>query len=159
MNLIDLSEMQQKGEYKPAQLPITPNNSFPLIPRKTVLKSFSDGGEIRLELGADGTWLQFDCECADALPYCHAQCCALIGTTVLPDELAEFNYPVDFDPTNSSFVLHRDADGFCACLNREKRTCDIYDHRPQTCKNFHCTRSADTRGWKLANHVSRHSMY
>lgn len=161
LTLDDLAEMQANGEYNPEQLPVT-LSQFPAVSRQTVLKEFfKDGtktGEIRLELGADGVWLQFDCDCIDALPYCQAQCCALIGTAVLPEELLQFNYPVDVQlNSETEITMQRSADGFCKCLNRETRTCGIYDHRPETCKDFHCTRGADVRGWKLSNRVHRQS--
>ncbi len=161
LTLDDLTEMQANGEYNPEQLPIT-QNQFPSVKSSNVLKEFfKDGiktGEIRLELGADGVWLQFDCDCIDALPYCQAQCCALIGTAVLPGELLQFNYPVDVQPNPEiEITMQRSADGFCKCLNRENRTCGIYENRPETCRNFHCTRGADVRGWKLGNRVNRQS--
>lgn len=161
LTLNDLAEMQANDEYNPSQLPAV-LNQFPSISNQSTLKEFfKDGhktGEIRLELGADGVWLQFDCECIDALPYCQAQCCALIGTAVLPEELLQFNYPVDITlNSETEIIMQRSADGFCKCLNRKSRTCDIYENRPETCKAFHCTRGADVRGWKLGNRVNRQS--
>lgn len=131
---------------------------LPPIPRVQVVKEFEDGGQIRIETGADGAWLLFDCECTDALPYCKAQCCALLGTVVRPSELEETAYRVDFDETLGAFVLRRDADGFCTYLDRGCRACSIYEERPQTCRDFHCTRGATQRGWKLNNAVHRQSM-
>lgn len=159
---MQLADLEENENYQPLSLPLTPND-FPPVPRYQVLKEFSDSngksGEIRLELGADGVWLQFDCECTDALPYCQAQCCALIGTALLPEELAKFDYPVDYSPQDSTpFTMQRGADGFCECLNRSNRTCTIYENRPHTCQSFHCTRGADMRGFKLSNRVTRQSV-
>ncbi|WP_445249022.1 YkgJ family cysteine cluster protein [Microcoleus sp. OTE_8_concoct_300] len=162
LTLNDLAEAQANGTYNPKQLPVE-SVEFSKVNHETVLKEFydTDGektGEIRLELGADGVYIQFDCDCIDALPYCQAQCCALIGTAVLPDELLEFNYPVDVSPESEvEITMKRSADGFCKCLNRESRTCNIYENRPNTCKTFHCTRGAEVRGWKLSNRVHRQS--
>lgn len=161
LTLDDLAEIQANGDYNPEQLPVTIND-FPRVGQQATLKEFFKNGvktgEIRMELGADGAWLQFDCDCIDALPYCQAQCCALIGTAVLPEELLEFNYPVDVQRNSETEItMQRSADGFCKCLNRENRTCGIYENRPETCKNFHCTRGADVRGWKLTNRVNRQS--
>ncbi|MEZ2278088.1 MAG: YkgJ family cysteine cluster protein [Microcoleus sp.] len=164
LTLNDLTELQTGSEYNPQPLPITPNE-FPKVNHQNTLKEFFDAdgvktGEIRLELGADGVWLQFDCDCTDALPYCQAQCCALIGTAVTPEEISIFDYPVDIsDFTTTQLVMERGADGFCRCLDRDNRTCKIYDNRPATCRNFHCTRGADVRGWKLNNHVNRQSNF
>lgn len=126
----------------------------PRIPRKVVLKEVSSG-EIRIEDGADGTYLLFDCECLDALPYCRAQCCALRGTIITPEEYHSELYEAYWDERVNGMVLKRDADGFCYCLNRETKRCNIYENRPKVCKNFHCTRDASARGWKLANQVHR----
>ena len=161
--MMQLADLEQNEKYQPLPLPLTPN-SLPTVPRYQVLKEFFDdngkSGEIRLELGADGVWIQFDCECTDALPYCQAQCCALIGTAVLPEELANFDYPVDYSPEDSTpFTMQRDADGFCKCLDRSSRACSIYENRPQTCRAFHCTRGADVRGFKLSNRVIRQSVF
>jgi len=160
--MLQLKDLEENEKYQPLPLPLTPND-FPTIPRYQVLKEFFDSngksGEIRLELGADGVWLQFDCDCTDALPYCQAQCCALIGTAVLPEELSKFDYPVDYSPEDSTpFTMQRDADGFCKCLDRTSRTCSIYENRPQTCQAFHCTRGASVRGFKLSNRVTRQSV-
>jgi hypothetical protein len=133
-------------------LELVDSRMFPPIPRKTVLKELPSG-EIRMESGADGAWLLFDCDCLDALPYCKAQCCGLIGTVVFPEELETKELPVEFD--GETLVMARDADGFCSCLNRETRTCEVYEDRPMTCQQFHCTRGASQRGWKLANSVNR----
>lgn len=128
------------------------SSKFPDIPRKVVLKTLPSG-EIRLDQGADGIYLQFDCDCLDALPYCQAQCCALRGVEVLADDNEDFDYPVEFDHLLNTFVLKKDADGFCQCLERRTRTCGIYENRPQTCQQFHCTRGVLVRGWKLPNAV------
>ncbi|MFB2894147.1 hypothetical protein ACE1CI_14650 [Aerosakkonemataceae cyanobacterium BLCC-F50] len=40
-----------------------------IIPRKTLVASVPSG-EIRTEVGADGIFMVFDCDCDDALPYC-----------------------------------------------------------------------------------------
>lgn len=138
------------------------NSEAPSIPRKTIIREFTkDGektGEIRIEDGADGTYLLFDCDCLDALPYCRAQCCGLRGTFVFDDELELKNLPVETDPGSNQFVMKRDSDGLCSCLDRQSKHCLIYDDRPRTCQQFHCTRGADVRGWKLSNYVHRQSM-
>ncbi len=130
----------------------------PRIPRKMTLLEVPSG-EIRIEDGADGAYLLFDCECLDALPYCRAQCCGLIGTIVTPDEYHSEKYQADWDERTNGMVLKRDADGMCYALDRDTKRCSIYEDRPQTCRNFHCTRDANARGWKLNNSVSRQSSW
>lgn len=129
-------------------------SDFPAIPRRVVIKEVPSG-EIAVEQGADGLYLRFDCDCLHALPVCQAQCCALNGTIVFPEELEQKAYPVEWDGKNEAFVMERQSDGFCKCLDRNSRLCGIYNDRPATCRDFHCTRGAYQRGWKLANHVYR----
>lgn len=146
-------------EQAEAVVPIAKKDfsDFPTVPRRIVIRK-TPSGEIALEQGADGLYLRFDCDCIDALPYCQAQCCALVGTIVFPEELnAQPNLPVDWDDELKQFVLNRDSDGFCTCLDRRTRLCSIYQQRPSTCQKFHCTRGASQRGWKLSNRVHRQS--
>lgn len=130
----------------------------------TVIAQFENGGEVRIEDGSDGTWYVFDCDCLDALPFCRAQCCALLGTTIFEEDIDLFkeklgeeitNRIIDFDPRFDEYVMKRFSDGRCSCLDRETKQCQIYDNRPTTCRKFHCSRGAEMRGWKLANAVNR----
>lgn len=140
-----------------ATLELVPIHSFPLVERRTVLKQVPSG-EIAVEAGSDGLYLRFDCDCLDALSICKAQCCALVGTIVAEFEIeANPTLPVELDNELKSWVMVRDSDGYCNCLNRETRTCNIYETRPTTCRAFHCTRGAEQRGWKLSNRVHRQS--
>lgn len=129
---------------------------FAEIPRVVVIATVPSG-EIRMEDGADGAWLVFDCDCLDALPICRAQCCGLIGTIVKPDEQKEFSYEAYYDESVGAMVVKRDADGMCHYLNRKTKTCTINEFKPQTCSDFHCSRGANVRGWKLSNSVHRQS--
>lgn len=129
---------------------------FPEVMRKYVLQVVPSG-EIRVEQGADGLYLQFDCDCTDALPVCQAQCCGLQGIGIRPHEEDALDSLIEWDNVNGMPVMKRDADGFCTCLNRNTRSCKIYKSRPQTCSDFHCTRGASVRGWKLSNSVKLHS--
>lgn len=135
------------------------------IPRVHVLKEFRDSetgeitGQITSSIGSDGTWIQFNCSCLDALPTCFAQCCALRGTYLTEEEANTGEFDCYPEPDTGLPVLRRDSDGFCVYLDRDTRRCSIYESRPIACQKFHCTRAADTRGWKLANHVDRQSTY
>lgn len=153
-NLIDFQEVEQEQESEAIDALAAP--IFPAVPRKQLIAKVPSG-EIRIELGADGAYLMFDCDCLHALPYCKAQCCALKGTTVDPDEYNEGKYEAEWADDLEVMVMKRDADGFCYALNRCTRTCEIYEDRPRTCQDFHCTRGANQRGWKLSNIVHRHS--
>ena len=147
-------EETKNPDSLPKQPRIQDFSDFPSIPRRVVLKEVPSG-EIAIEQGADGIFLRFDCDCIHALPYCQAQCCGLIGTGVFYEELEKIDYPCEWDHANSYWVLTRDSDGFCTCLDKEKRLCRIYEDRPETCREFHCTRGATQRGWKLPNSVYR----
>lgn len=130
------------------------------IARNNVLKTFEDGGTISIEIGADGAYLRFDCQCLDALPYCFAQCCALRGTLVAKEEIKQNPVLAEFvveEQEFNAYLMMRDSDGFCTCLDRDTRRCTIYNDRPITCQQFHCTLGAHSRGWKLANQVHRQS--
>lgn len=126
-----------------------------LIPRRVVIAKVRSG-EVAIERGADGVYLRFDCDCLDALPYCQAQCCALKGTVVHEFDKVKDEF-LDIDETMDALVMKRDSDGYCTCLDRDTRLCTINDHKPQTCRAFHCTRGANMRGWKLSNAVYRQS--
>ena len=134
---------------------LKPEDKFPPIPRVTVLKTVPSG-EIRIERGADGAYLLFDCDCLDALPYCQAQCCSLKGIYLQNNE-EEDNpiYQKTFHEGADMFELKKGCDGFCNHLDRESRTCSIYNDRPMTCRQFHCTRDHGSRGWKLPNIMYR----
>jgi len=140
-------ESPTKFESMLTKSEIVPSSDFSeKIPQRVVLKEVSSG-QITIEQG-NGTWLRFECDCKDALPFCQPQCCGLPGTIVLPEEV-NLGYPIEFDENLQAWVLERGSDTFCVCLSRETRLCGIYNHRPQTCKDFHCTRGANMRGWKL----------
>jgi hypothetical protein len=128
------------------------SKTFPKVSRKMVIANVPSG-EIRLEQGGDGLYLQFDCDCKDALPWCQAQCCGLMGIEVERNEAIKLEGLVEWDEGFEVPVMKRDADAFCTCLDRETRTCQIYSDRPSTCREFHCTRGASVRGWKLGNSV------
>lgn len=126
--------------------------SFPKVSRKITLVNVPSG-EIRLEQGGNGLFLMFDCDCLDALPYCQAQCCGLQGISLERADEIRLSQFIEWDDELGEPVMKRDADAFCTCLDRETRTCQVYSDRPLTCREFHCTRGASVRGWKLSNSV------
>lgn len=129
--------------------------SAPVNERITVIKELPSG-EIRFEVGADGVYLVFDADCLDALPYCKAHCCAHPGTIVWRDELPQLDEIAEklqkqivvYNKPRERLEMKRDCDGFCSCLDREKKMCEIYENRPRTCRDFHCSRGI-ARGWRL----------
>lgn len=133
------------------------STEFPLVDQSTTLVILPNG-EIRLESGAEGLWILFDAPCLEALPYCKAQCCACNGILLTEDEVEEYkeqSIPIDWHPLLADYEMKRSSDGFCNQLDRQTRTCKIYEYRPHTCQTFHCTRGALQRGWKLDNAPNR----
>jgi hypothetical protein len=132
------------------------------IPQRAVLAKVKSG-EIAMELGGDGVYLRFDCDCEDALPYCKAACCGLHGIDVTVEELKQTVTYRDEGGKSRKMLLaqlatkdeedgpemKRRSDSFCTCLHRGTRMCGIYADRPATCSEFHCTKGPAMRGWKL----------
>lgn len=131
--------------------------TLPVIPHRTILKKVPSG-EIATERGADGTYLRFDCDCEHAIEHCHSMCCSLPGILVEEDEIERVEKAwakvsggkvpaTERNHDDTQQVMKRDSDSWCRCLDRETRACRIYADRPATCRNFHCTRGEDARGW------------
>ena len=137
-------------------------HDFPVLAHRIVLQEVPSG-VIAMERGADGTFLRFDCECEDALPYCQSMCCSLHGIAVDEDEVdpvceafarvskepqTKFNLPVINNDEGEPEMV-RSCDSWCVALDRGTRACTIYNDRPKTCRDFHCTRGENQRGWRL----------
>ena len=134
--------------------------TFSKIPFTTVLQEFTNDegavtGQITTQSGDAGTWLRFDCSCADARPFCRGHCCSLKGTYLSPEEAASGQYEAYPDPENGLMELRKESDGFCIYFDRDTRTCGIYENRPGVCRDFHCSQGAGVRGWKFPNVVYR----
>lgn len=124
-----------------------------VVSRREVMVTVPSG-EIAIETGGDGTFLMFDCECLDALPYCKAVCCTLPGIEITLAEAEQLGkgrppHQAIVTPTGDGYSMRRAADAYCVCSDRSSRLCGIYPERPDVCSSFHCTRGADMRGWKL----------
>lgn len=64
---------------------------------------------------------------------CPAVCCRLT-VVLMPDEVQPAHL-VDTDDRGLA-VMRRDADGWCAALDREHMRCGIYETRPSICRKF-----------------------
>jgi hypothetical protein len=113
-------------------------------PNKTMILQVASG-TIDLEAGGDGVYLQFNCDCADALPYCKARCCSINGILLNDAEARSGLFEASGDPPE----LKRCADGYCCYNDRGSRSCTVYEQRPVTCRDFHCSRGPLMRGWRL----------
>lgn len=111
---------------------------------RTVLKALPSG-EIAIEEGGDGVYLKFDCDCMDALPYCKARCCSIHGIYLAQEEASSGQFAFSGNPPE----LKRRADGYCVYNDRQNHHCSVYEDRPGTCRDFHCSRGPFMRGWKL----------
>jgi hypothetical protein len=118
----------------------------PPVPNIAVLLKVPSG-VISTEIGADGTYLRFDCDCLDALPYCKAACCSLCDTIVTDEEAASIGEHLVVRDHTGQAVMRRRSDGYCCCNDPTTKLCTIYDDRPLTCSLFHCCRNPTTRGW------------
>lgn len=125
------------------------------LPLRTTLLRLPSG-EIALETGADGVYLLFDCDCLDALPFCRAACCCLPGIDVTPEEHAYLQPNPKAIPLrvirsdgDAPYEMRRAATGWCAENDPATKRCQIYKDRPRTCRDFHCSRGSDMRGWRL----------
>lgn len=132
-----------------------------------VIKEFENGDEIRIEEGDSGTWLLFDGDCENMLPYCRAHCCTLSGTFADEESqdrlIAAYGEKdaaklVDFFQHDDFVSMKRGADGYCIANDKDSRLCNIYEHRPNTCQKFHCSRGSWMRGWPLGNLVKRQNV-
>lgn len=126
---------------------------FDHVESRTVLKKVPSG-QIVSENGGDGVFLRFECSCDDALPFCKATCCSLYGTIVQPHEVEQFKElgladTVQYDPATCTWIMARSSTGYCRQNDPETRRCKIYENRPATCQEFHCTQHASARGWQL----------
>lgn len=152
-----VQQLGSAGDITPSKLTLNEKHT-------QVLVRTQNGGEVRIEDGDSGTWLLFDGDCMDMLPYCRAHCCGLTGTMVFEKDIDRFDKAygeevaeklIDFHPQYDEFVMRRCADGRCIALDRDTHLCTVYENRPATCQKYHCTRGANMRGWKLTNHVNR----
>ena len=117
------------------------------VPVRVVLAA-TKTGRIELETGADGVYLRFDGPCDEMIPFCKSACCALPGIDVSQAEKREDpNLRTQEGP--DGLVMQRAATGWCVENHPDTKLCAIYTDRPQTCRDFHCTRGDEMRGWRL----------
>ena len=80
-------------------------------------------------------------DCAARIPYCKASCCRLRW----PMTLAEVESgPVKWDLGRPFFNLHA-AHGYCHQFDTESHGCNVYEQRPQPCRQYNCV--DDERIW------------
>jgi hypothetical protein len=116
-------------------------------------------GQIVMEMVPDqGVSLKFDCECSDALPYCQATCCTIPGIQITNIEAHRFLRTdlvqiedLEVRKDTHKFWMRRDEtpQHRCAMQDRKTLACKIYADRPETCRDYHCTRHPSRSGWLI----------
>jgi Fe-S-cluster containining protein len=72
--------------------------------------------------------------CAARIATCHARCCSLVFALTQDEARAGF---VKYNPGRPYYIA-RDADGFCAHLDRITGKCSVHDRRPLRCRKYSC---------------------
>jgi Fe-S-cluster containining protein len=113
-------------------------------------------GTIDLRFHNDTLYLQFNCSCADALPYCGALCCRGrpdVNVALKPGEKEKYQHH-NYD--DNLTVLQWDGER-CTYLD-EQNLCKIHEEKPQTCQTWHCSPEGVGEeiterqvGWKLSS--------
>jgi Fe-S-cluster containining protein len=104
-------------------------------------------GTIDLETRGRDQYLQFNCDCPDALPFCRARCCTLPGLLLTEAEHASGRFPLAVIQDRAPQLPRRPADGYCV-HNGPDRRCQVYADRPEACRNYHCSRGGRP-GWRV----------
>jgi hypothetical protein len=101
----------------------------------TLLKEVRTG-TIDLELIDGNIYLQFNCSCQDANPYCHAVCCRNRPNVnvLISDEDAEVYESTMTGP----FRVLDWINGACSYLSGQGR-CSIHKTKPIDCRDWHCS--------------------
>lgn len=93
-------------------------------------------GTIDLEMYGGKLYLQFNCLCRDALPYCRAMCCRNrpeVNVLIDNSEVETF-----VTTTVGPFRVLEWADGDCVYLDSMNR-CMIHNTKPHDCVRWHCS--------------------
>ncbi len=75
-----------------------------------------------------------DVDCAARIGTCGTRCCSLVFALTQDEARAGF---VKHNPDRPYYIA-RDADGFCAHLDRTTGRCAVYDRRPVRCRKYSC---------------------
>jgi len=106
-----------------------------------------DSGTIDIVENEDKQYLQFNCSCADALPFCKAMCCKgrpRFNVQLMDGESEKFKSILH--PNGSLKILDHNA-GSCCYLKDNK--CLVHDDKPEICGKWHCSPGGVGEGIKL----------
>lgn len=105
---------------------------------KTVIKN-TPSGPIELVFDGRQLILQFNCNCKDALPVCHAACCRyrpFYNVGLQPEEVEKFL--TEPHPEEKDLHILQHADGHCVYLT-DNSLCKVHEDKPCICKKWHCS--------------------
>lgn len=100
-----------------------------------------DSGTIDLTFNGRQQLLQFNCSCADALPFCNAMCCRnrpQYNVLLSKAEEERFEKKIQF-PSDPKLHILDHKDGNCVYFDGEDCSCTTHDTKPDICRKWHCS--------------------
>lgn len=99
-------------------------------------------GPIELVKEGPVMFLQFNCNCDDALPYCQAMCCRMrmaYNVELHPEEVEKFKGNQQIVNNRELYVLPiKDATTWdCSYLSDCR--CTVHEDKPKRCRGWHCS--------------------
>jgi Fe-S-cluster containining protein len=89
-----------------------------------------------------------DIDCASLISVCKGRCCRLsfpLSFQDLDEHIVRFDYAMPY-------LIRQGDDGYCTHSDPQKRSCQVYEARPVTCRTYDCRK--DARIWKdFANKI------
>jgi Fe-S-cluster containining protein len=85
---------------------------------------------------------KLDIDCAALMPICKAACCSYLvylSEQDLDERILSWDY-------RTPYQLPQQENGYCRYCDPRTYRCQVYVHRPATCRTFDCRR--DSRIWK-----------
>jgi len=111
------------------------------MPAKTVIKN-TPSGPIEIVFDGSQLTLQFNCNCQDALPICHAACCRyrpFYNVGLQPEEVEKYKTEQHTaEDSDLELTILQHEDNHCTYLN-EDSLCEVHDDKPCACKEYHCS--------------------
>lgn len=103
---------------------------------KIVIKN-TPSGPIELHFNGNQLVMQYNCNCLDALPICHAACCRYRPFyNVSPEESGK--YKTEEHPDDHKLLVLQHVDGHCIHLDNNS-LCEVHEDKPCICKKWHCS--------------------
>ena len=84
-------------------------------------------------------FLQYNCSCQDALPYCQAMCCKQRRQYSVALSKPEAERLASITTDNGLKILAPKPGNSNQCYYLENNRCLIHQDKPENCKNWHCS--------------------